>query len=164
MNKLQKIKNSKDSDLITLEEQDKKMPTNIDKNTFEALNGKELPYFERNQLIALLAKIYPSYLAKHPASDKEWEKDWRNIVFIITPQGQASWHIHDSELVFFKHLSYENENWDGHTNYRKYKRLEQIQSKTCKGCRAETDKHNSLCDSCSRKPNKNDWYCKRRDD
>ena len=94
------------------------------------LTGKDLAYWERNQLVALLSKIYPAWLEKHPAEDGEWEDDWRNIVFIETKEGQASWHIHDSELKYFEHLYYENKNsWDGHTVEEKYKRLERIKCK-----------------------------------
>ena len=68
--------------------------------------GKELAYWERNQLVAHLSKIYPSWLEKHPEEDISWEADWRNIVFIKTPGGQCSWHIHDSELPYFPHLRF----------------------------------------------------------
>lgn len=46
---------------------------------------KNQAYWERNQLVAALSKIFPAYLAKHDPSDKEWEKDWRTIVYIKIP-------------------------------------------------------------------------------
>lgn len=81
-------------------------------------------YKERNQLVLLLTKIYPSHLSKHIG--KDWEDDWRNIVCVHTPKGQATWHIHDSELVLFKGLFFCKDHWDGHTTNNKYKRLGKI--------------------------------------
>jgi len=88
---------------------------------------KEKAYWERNQLVAVLSKIYQSHLSLHPLADREWEKDWRNIVCIHTPNGQATWHIHDSELKNFSHLDFNgNCKWDGHTTEEKYRRLRYI--------------------------------------
>lgn len=87
--------------------------------------GKDLAYWERNQLVAHLSKIYPSWLERHPAEDVAWEAEWRNIVMIETPGGQCSWHIHDSETCYFQHLTLsEGNSWDGHSTEEKYKRLE----------------------------------------
>jgi hypothetical protein len=96
-------------------------------------------YWERNQLVAALSKIYPAWLARHPEGE-EWEDDWRWIVFVEIPtkelenkyeQGgrevklkrQLSWHIHDSELEYFSHLKEKPNTWDGHTTEEKYRRL-----------------------------------------
>ena len=61
------------------------MPTGkkIEKQNEE--KAKNQAYWERNQLVAALSKIFPSHLAKHPESDKEWENDWRTIVVIYLP-------------------------------------------------------------------------------
>ena len=89
--------------------------------------GKDLAYWERNQLVAHLSKIYPSWLEKHPAEDVTWEVEWRNIVVIETPGGQCSWHIHDSEICYFQHLTFrEGSSWDGHSMEEKYKRLKKV--------------------------------------
>lgn len=105
--------------------------------------SKDQAYWERNQLVAALSKIYPSSLGKHPESDKTWDKDWRNIVYInipvrrlnhLFPTGpeyistpmQLSWHIHDSEVCYFEHLIKGNEKWDGHTTDDKYERLKYL--------------------------------------
>ena len=81
-------------------------------------------YSERDKLVAALSKYLPSYLGRHEASDLEWEDNWRWIVFIETPQGQCSWHIHDDELPMFAHLERRGEGcWDGHTTEDKYRRL-----------------------------------------
>lgn len=85
---------------------------------------KDGAYAERNQLVAGLSKCFPSSLERHPDDDQTWENDWRWIVFIDLPTGQASWHIHDSELPQFDHLLRDQgRKWDGHTNEEKYQRL-----------------------------------------
>jgi len=84
-------------------------------------------YTERNRLVALLASLYPSSLERHPEEDETWEDDWRWIVFIDVPTGQASWHIHDSELCLFDHVvRFKGMQWDGHTTEQKYDRLENM--------------------------------------
>lgn len=113
----------------------------------EEINKKNQAYYERNQLVAALSKIYPAWLGVHP-KDEEWEDDWRTIVYIkipvktesasipglgkrlVTKDVQVSWHIHDSDKQFFKHLDYGSEEWDGHTNEEKYKRLLWIEKPT----------------------------------
>jgi hypothetical protein len=78
-------------------------------------------YTERNRLVALLASIYPSGVKK--TAIPGWDEAWHGCVYIDTPQGQASWHFHDSEAHLFSHLPpYEGE-WDGHTTEEKYERL-----------------------------------------
>ena len=91
--------------------------------------GKDLAYFERDILVSLLSKLYPSHLARHPDSDVTWENDWRNIVCVHLPTGQATWHIHDSELPFFEHLTMKENHWDGHSNLDKYGRIIMIRGK-----------------------------------
>ena len=76
------------------------------------LNGV---YEERDRLVALISSIYPSHLARHEGED--WDDDWRNVVYIETPEGQLSWHISDNEV--------END-WDGHTTEEKYARIERL--------------------------------------
>lgn len=91
---------------------------------------KNLAYWERNQLVAYLSKLYPSWLEKHPAEDTSWLEEWRTIVFVETPEGQCSWHIHDSELDYFGHLPWkEGSSWDGHSRRLKYERLQNVQFK-----------------------------------
>jgi hypothetical protein len=105
---------------------------------------KDQAYWERNQLVAALSKILPSYLAKHPNEDKDWEDDWRNIVVITMPNEicadlpdikvdsqfapyQLTWHIHDHDLPMFDHLQQNQHHfWDGHTTEEKYRRLRQL--------------------------------------
>ncbi len=87
-------------------------------------------YWERNQLVSALSKLFPAWMEKHPDSDTSWDEEWRYIIFIELPTGQASWHIHDSEFKSFQHLTYKNVcSWDGHTTEEKYKRLSQLKAK-----------------------------------
>jgi len=118
----------------------------MNKTKADLIEAKDNAYWERDQLVCALSKLYPSWLERHPESDKSWEDDWRWIVFIVIPgkevywemkyvQGgfrvkkprQLSWHIHDSELPEFMHLKYKTGNsWDGHTTKEKYERLKKI--------------------------------------
>lgn len=83
---------------------------------------KDGAYAERNLLVAALSKIFPASLERHEGVD--WEDDWRWVLFVDLPAGQASWHIHDSELPNFAHLPRNaGRRWDGHTNEEKYRRL-----------------------------------------
>ena len=101
--------------------------------------SKNQAYWERNQLVAALSKVYPSWMELHPKSDKAWDKEWRHIVFIEIPVRkndpmgygwehkvpmQLSWHLHDDDVVYFSHLEKKRGNsWDGHTSEDKYERL-----------------------------------------
>lgn len=85
-------------------------------------------YAERDRLVAALSKCFRSSLERHPDSDKEWDNDWRWIVLVNLPTGQATWHIHDSELGWFDHLPRFVSAWDGHTTAEKYVRLSALRS------------------------------------
>lgn len=89
----------------------------------EEEHSKNVAYHERDMLVAVLSKQFPSYLAKHDPNDKDWDAEWCNIVYIDMPTGQCSWHIKDNELPLFSHLEYGENNWDGHTTVEKYIRL-----------------------------------------
>jgi len=95
--------------------------------------GINYAYYERSQLVAALSKLFPAFLERHPKSDTAWQDDWRWIVVIDLPTGQACWHIHDSDLHDFNHLCRKDENfysWDGHTYEDTYKRLAALSVKT----------------------------------
>lgn len=87
---------------------------------------KDGAYGERDRLVAALSKVFPSHLCRHPDEDTEWDTDWRWIVCIHLPTGQATWHIHDSERHQFNHLSVSANHWDGHTTEEKYRRLDSL--------------------------------------
>lgn len=87
--------------------------------------SKNGAYDERNRLVAVLASLFPSSLERHPDEDATWENDWRWIVFVDLPTGQATWHIHDSHLPLFDHVPrFVGRKWDGHNTEAKYKRIE----------------------------------------
>lgn len=87
---------------------------------------KDGVYKERNQLLAFISKVRPSSLERHIG--KDWEDDWRWIVFINIDGKALSWHIHDSELDMFNHLVRDAKiyKWDGHTNEEKYQHLSEV--------------------------------------
>lgn len=86
---------------------------------------KNNAYWERNQLVAYLSKVFQSWREIHPIEDQDWEDDWRNIIFIEFPEGLYSWHIHDDDLKYFDHLFFrEGNSWDGSTTEQKYKTLQ----------------------------------------
>lgn len=84
-------------------------------------------YTERDQLVAALSKLFPSFLARHPEQE-DWDHSWRWIVFVLLPTGQVSWHVHDSELPWFDHLERRDGDkwWDGHPTQEKYERLAKL--------------------------------------
>jgi hypothetical protein len=89
---------------------------------------KNAAYAERNKCIVIMARMalalgLEAGLGRHEEEDKDWEDDWRNIVFIDLPTGQVSWHIHDSELPLFEWLLQYKCGWDGHTTEEKYQRV-----------------------------------------
>ena len=87
---------------------------------------KDGAYAERNKLVALLSKVLPASIEQHVMKEGEqWDDDWRTVVFIGLPTGQATWHIHRQEEWMFQHLEPSGNIWDGHTTEEKYKRLEQ---------------------------------------
>lgn len=93
---------------------------------------KDNAYKERDLLLAAFSKTQPAFLARHPEEDTEWEDDWRNIVVIAgvtedLKMLQMTWHIHDSELPNFSHLTFDPSfKWDGHTTEEKYNRLARL--------------------------------------
>lgn len=104
--------------------------------------SKDQAYWERNQIVCALSKIFPAVLGRHDENDKTWDDDWRWIVYITIPVAwyhsmpmrsplprdrQISWHLHDDDVGFFSHLPVDkNEKWDGHTTEEKYERLTNI--------------------------------------
>ncbi len=86
--------------------------------------NKDIAYEERNRLVALLARIFPSGLAK--TAIEGWSDDWHNCVYIDLPTGQASWHIHDSHMWMFEGLPPYTGEWDRHTTEEKYDRIDKL--------------------------------------
>lgn len=75
-------------------------------------------YLERNQLVALLASVYPSGIKR--TAIEGWHEDWHGCIYIDFPWGQASWHYHESQADLFSHLPPYEGQWDGHSTEAKY--------------------------------------------
>ena len=89
---------------------------------------KDQAYWERNQLVAVLSRLFPAHLALHEEDDPNWDPEWRNIVCIHIPRiGQCAWHIKTQEKWYFSHLEFEVNDWDGHSTSKKYERLRRLQ-------------------------------------
>ena len=86
---------------------------------------KDAAYLERNQVVAALAKCFPSGIAK--TAIEGWSEDWHSCVYIDLPTGQASWHYHDSQAYLFSDLPTYKGKWDGHTTEEKYARIAKLQ-------------------------------------
>lgn len=82
---------------------------------------KDAAYLERNQVVAALAKCFPSGVAR--TAIEGWSEDWHGCVYIDLPTGQASWHFHDSQAHLFEGLPPYTGQWDGHDTPEKYRRL-----------------------------------------
>lgn len=78
-------------------------------------------YLERNTLVAVLARIYPSGIKR--TAIEGWDPEWHNCVYIDSPAGQLSWHYHDREILLFDTLPAYQGEWDGHTSEEKYNRI-----------------------------------------
>lgn len=82
---------------------------------------KDGAYEERNRVVALLAALYPSKRCR--TAIEGWSDDWHGCVYIETPEGQLSWHYHDSQASMFAHVPEGAASWDGHTTEEKYRRV-----------------------------------------
>lgn len=91
---------------------------------------KDGAYFERNQVVAALAKCFPSGVAK--TSIEGWSEDWHGCVYIDLPTGQVSWHFHDSQAYLFKDLPPYAGAWDGHDTPEKYRRVNALAAQASK--------------------------------
>lgn len=97
-----------------------------DKLLKSTLKAKNRAYAERNNCVAVMARMaldlgYSAGLGLHE-DETECEPGWRFIVFIDLPTGQVSWHIHDSELPKFSFLEKYTNKWDRHDTKEKYRR------------------------------------------
>lgn len=85
---------------------------------------RDKAYEERANLVAYLAAVYPSEVVEAESDSGAW---W--LVFVTTPSGQMSWHIHEDDLELFPWLLNKPETgvkWDGHTTEQKYQRLREL--------------------------------------
>lgn len=104
---------------------------------------KDEAYRERNRLVAVLARLFPSGIRRTDIPG--WDPEWHGCVFIDLPTGQASWHYHDSEAAQFAALPPYTKPWDGHTTEEKYGRLAALLATpspahgACGGCEDERE-------------------------
>jgi hypothetical protein len=95
----------------------------------EARAAKDAAYAERNQVVALLARMalalgWRAGIGVHEDKPGEaWEPDWRTLLCIDLPTGQASWHFHDSHRHLLDGLPEYRAGWDGHDTPEKYRRV-----------------------------------------
>lgn len=80
-------------------------------------------YRERAHLIAFLSAQFPSFLSNNDPAEPEY-----TVIYIHTPDGQLSWHIHPNDLDLFEHVAWAEPDddrviFDGHTTPEKYVRL-----------------------------------------
>ena len=91
----------------------------------ELREERDKAYEERAKLIAYLTAVYPSEITPAESDSGAW-----NLVFVATPSGQMSWHLHEDDIVeYFQHLVNLPETgvtWDGHTTKEKYRRLAEL--------------------------------------
>lgn len=107
------------------------MEASIRKTARQLRSQKDGAYAERNRCVALIARLalllgWRAGVGQHPAEDTAWDADWRTIVFVDLPTGQASWHLHDSHRGLVEGLPAYEGRWDGHSTDEKYRRLESI--------------------------------------
>lgn len=82
---------------------------------------KDQAYFERNNVVAALARMYRSGVAK--TNIPGWSDDWHGCVYIQLPSGQISYHFHDSQAYLFDGLPEFKGEWDGHDKDEVHRRL-----------------------------------------
>ncbi len=88
--------------------------------------AKDEAYHERNQVVAALARLFPSGIAR--TNIPGWEPEWHGCVYIDLPTGQVSWHYHDREASLFADLPPYGKPWDGHDTPEKYRRLASVRA------------------------------------
>jgi hypothetical protein len=99
------------------------------KEMLKEREGKNAAYHERDQVVALVARMalalgWRAGLRRHePDPDPAWEEGWENVVAIDLPTGMVTWHYHDSERSLFASLPPYPDHWDGHDTREKYRRV-----------------------------------------
>jgi hypothetical protein len=94
------------------------------KELVEMERRKDCGYLERNRVVALLAKCFPSGITKTAIDG--WSDDWHGCVYIELPTGQVSWHFHDTHAYLFEGLPPYEGTWDGHVTSEKYRRVAEV--------------------------------------
>jgi hypothetical protein len=97
-----------------------------EKRILDEIFQKHDVYRERNMCVMAFASLaarsgWKCGIGKHEG--ETWDEEWRNVIYVETPLGQVSWHIHDGELPNFHFLGAYSSPWDGHSTEEKYERL-----------------------------------------
>lgn len=93
-------------------EKAKKTITRVEAERDAKALEKDAAYLQRNQLVALLARIYPSGIRQTQIDG--WSHDWNGCCYIDLPSGQISYHYHDTHSFLFSELPEYKVAWDGH--------------------------------------------------
>lgn len=120
---------AKNKEEKTLSKEQEEIFRKLSDNLSLVEKDKDLAYRERNKLVALLTRFFPSFLAKENDNYLNFYNiHW--IVYLETPKGQLSWHIPDIDLFLFdgveRRATYV---WDGHSTEEKYERLLSLEKK-----------------------------------
>ena len=98
----------------------------VDLNTIRKHLQRDGTYAERDMLLSLMAKMaialgYEVWLA--PAVDTQ-EPGWSFVLYFHLPNGQASFHVQDTELAWFDGIQRKAITpWDSHTTAEKFVRI-----------------------------------------
>ena len=93
-----------------------------------ARRNREAAYSERNLLLAILTRIYPTHLMRFRPTEEAGANAWEWVICMHTPEGQCGWHLPSDEINgLFDHLErIDTNHWDGHTRAEKARRLERL--------------------------------------
>ena len=75
-------------------------------------DDKNQAYLERNHLVALVARMFPSGIRE--TSIEGWDAEWNGCVYIDLPDGQISYHYHTAHAWLFADLPPYTKEYDGH--------------------------------------------------
>jgi hypothetical protein len=92
----------------------------------EMRSRKDAAYLERNQCVALIARMALKLgldVVVGKTAIEGWSADWHGCVYMTLPTGQVSWHFHDSQAYLFDGLPDGTMEYDGHTTPEKYERV-----------------------------------------
>ena len=89
------------------------------------------PFRERAYLVSFISKCFPASL--EPAEDCKDDPNFNFVIYIETPKGQISYHLHNNDLDLFYHVKRDLGNkWDGHNTLEKYERIKKLEKKDIK--------------------------------
>lgn len=91
----------------------------------EMRDRKDQAYLERNHLVAVLARLYPS--GTRPTTLPGWDAEWHGCVYIDLPDDQQiSYHYHHSQAALFQNLPPYTKPYNGHTKDMVHTSLESL--------------------------------------